>query len=153
MPKNKNALRKHYIGPYKEATQDTPPTAEEYLWLAKGLKSSSPENNEETDDSAYFDGDGTKEEMVISKTRGRTFEGHRDYSDKAQNFVADKEDEVGDDLVVWYKEVSSDGKTQKEGLARLSEIEIGDGEASELETIKFKIVWTRKPKKSTVVPG
>ncbi|HEW4860173.1 TPA: phage tail protein [Streptococcus pneumoniae] len=153
MPKNKNALRKHYIGPCKEATPDTPPTAEEYLWLAKGLKTSSPENNEETDDSAYFDGDGTKEKMVISKTRGRTFEGHRDYSDKAQNFVADKEDEVGDDLVVWYKEVSSDGKTQKEGLARLSEIEIGDGEASELETIKFKIVWTRKPKKSAVVPG
>ena len=142
MPKNKNALRKHYIGPYKEATPDTPPTAEDYLWLAKGLKSSS-----------YFDGDGTKEEMVISKTRGRTFEGHRDYSDKAQNFVADKEDEVGDDLVVWYKEVSSDGKTQKEGLARLSEIEIGDGEASELETIKFKVTWTRKPKKSAVVPG
>ena len=153
MPKNKNALRKHYIGPYKEAPPDTPPTAEDYLWLAKGLKSSSPENNEETDDSAYFDGDGTKEEMVISKTRGRTFEGHRDYSDKAQNFVADKEDEVGDDLVVWYKEVSSDGKTQKEGLARLSEIEIGDGEASELETIKFKVTWTRKPKKSAVVPG
>ncbi|HET1253531.1 TPA: phage tail protein [Streptococcus pneumoniae] len=153
MPKNKNAQRKHYIGPHKEATPETPPTAEEYLWLAKGLKTSSPENNEETDDSAYFDGDGTKEEMVISKKRGRTFEGHRDYSDKAQNFVADKEDEVGDDLVVWYKEVSSDGKTQKEGLARLSEIEIGDGEASELETIKFKIVWTRKPKKSAVVPG
>lgn len=153
MPKNKNALRKHYVGPYKEDTPDTPPTSEEYLWLAKGLKSSSPENNEETDDSAYFDGDGTKEEIVVSKTRGRTFEGHRDYSDKAQNFVADKEDEVGDDLVVWYKEVSSDGKTQKEGLARLSEIEIGDGEASELETIKFKIAWIRKPKKSTVVPG
>ena len=153
MAKNKNALRKHYIGPYKESTPDTPPTAEEYLWLAKGLKTSSPENDEETDDSAYFDGDGTKEEMVISKRRGRTFEGHRDYSDKAQNFVAEKEDEVGDDLVVWYKEVSSDGKTQKEGLARLSEIEIGDGEASELETIKFKVVWTRKPKKSAVVPG
>lgn len=153
MQKNKNAQRKHYIGPYKEVTPDTTPTAEEYLWLAKGLKTSSPENNEETDDSAYFDGDGTKEEMVISKRRGRTFEGHRDYSDKAQNFVADKEDEVGDDLVVWYKEVSSDGKTQKEGLARLSEIEIGDGEASDLETIKFKIVWTRKPKKSAVVPG
>lgn len=153
MAKNKNALRKHYIGPSKEATPDTPPTAAEYLWLAKGLKTSSPENDEETDDSAYFDGDGTKEEMVISKRRGRTFEGHRDYSDKAQNFVAEKEDEVGDDLVVWYKEVSSDGKTQKEGLARLSEIEIGDGEASELETIKFKVVWTRKPKKSEVVPG
>ena len=44
-------------------------------------------------------------------------------------------------------------KTQYEGPARLSGIEIGDGEASENESIKFKVVWTRKPKKSTVVPG
>lgn len=152
MPKNKNALRKHYIGPYSAENPETVPGKEAYMWIAKGIKSSSPENNEENDDAAYFDGDGTKENIIVSKTRGRTFEGHRDYSDKAQNFVADKEDEVGDDLIVWYKEISSDGKTQKEGLARLSEIEIGDGEASELEKIKFKVVWTRKPKKSNVLP-
>lgn len=152
MPKNKNALRKHFIGPYSAEHPETVPGKEAYMWIAKGIKSSSPENNEEDDDAAYFDSDGTKEKIIVSKTRGRTFEGHRDYSDKAQNFVADKEDEVGDDLIVWYKEVSSDGKTQKEGLARLSEIEIGDGEASELEKIKFKIVWTRKPKKSNVLP-
>ena len=152
MAKNKNALRKHFIGPYSAENPETAPEKEAYMWIAKGIKSSSPENNEEDDDAAYFDGDGTKENIIVSKTRGRTFEGHRDYSDKAQNFVAYKEDEVGDDLIVWYKEVSSDGKTQKEGLARLSEIEIGDGEASELEKIKFKIVWTRKPKKSNVLP-
>lgn len=152
MTKNKNAQRKHYIGPYSAEHLETVPGKEAYMWIAKGIKLSSPENNEEDDDAAYFDGDGTKENIIVSKTRGRTFEGHRDYSDKAQNFVADKEDEVGDDLIVWYKEVSSDSKTQKEGLARLSEIEIGDGEASELEKIKFKIVWTRKPKKSNVLP-
>ena len=128
MAKNKNALRKHFIGPYSAEHPETAPEKEAYMWIAKGIKSSAPENNEEDD------------------------EGHRDYSDKAQNFVVDKEDEVGDDLIVWYKEISSDGKTQKEGLARLSEIEIGDGEASELEKIKFKIVWTRKPKKSNVLP-
>lgn len=152
MPKNKNAQRKHFIGPYSAEHPETAPGKEAYMWIAKGIKSSAPENNEEDDDAAYFDGDGSKEKVIVSKTRGRTFEGHRDYSDKAQNFVADKEDEVGDDLIVWYKEVSSDGKTQKEGLARLSEIEIGDGEASELEKIKFKVVWTRKPKKSNVLP-
>ncbi|NMH14654.1 hypothetical protein GV253_06360 [Streptococcus pneumoniae] len=152
MAKNKNAQRKHYIGPYSAEHPETVPGKEAYMWIAKGIKLSSPENNEEDDDAAYFDGDGTKENIIVSKARGRTFEGHRDYSDKAQNFVADKEDEVGDDLIVWYKEVSSDSKTQKEGLARLSEIEIGDGEASELEKIKFKIVWTRKPKKSNVLP-
>lgn len=141
MVKNKNVKRKHYIGPYKEATPDTPPTAQEYLWIAKGIKESSPENDEETDDFADFAGDGTQEELVVSKRRGRSFEGLRDTDDKAQNFIADKQDAVGDDLLVWYKEVDATGKTQYEGPARLSEIEIGDGEASENESIKFKIVW------------
>lgn len=151
MPKIKNALRKHYLAPWDPEKADVLPTAEQYLWIAKGIKESAPENEEEDDDVAYFDGDGTKETFIISKSRGRSFEGHRDYSDAAQNFVVSKEDEVGDDLVVWYKEITADGKTQKEGLARLSEIEVGDGEASELETIKFKIAWTRKPKASQVV--
>lgn len=153
MVKNKNVKRKHYIGPYKEGTPDTPPTAAEYLWIAKGIKKSSPENNEKTDDFTDFSGDGTPEEQVIAKTRGRSFEGARDTDDKAQNFIAEKQDAVGDELLVWYKEVDSTTKTQYEGPARLSGIEIGDGEASENESIKFKVVWTRKPKKSTVVPG
>ncbi|SQB31178.1 Uncharacterised protein [Streptococcus dysgalactiae] len=41
-------------------------------------------------------------------------------------------------------------KTYKEGLARLSEIEIGDGEASELETIKFQVNWSRTPEKHDI---
>ena len=40
MVKNKNVKRKHYIAPYKEATPDTPPTATDYLWIAKGIKKS-----------------------------------------------------------------------------------------------------------------
>jgi len=118
MPKNKNVKRKHYIAPYKEATPDTPPTATDYLWIAKGFKSSSPENDEKTDDFTDFAGDGTPEEQVISKTRGRSFEGVRDTDDKAQNFIADKEDAVGDELLVWYKEVDATGKTQSDARAQ-----------------------------------
>lgn len=150
MAKFKNAIRKHYIAPYDPEHPDTPPTDEKYMWIAKGIKESAPENDAEDDDVAYFDGDGTKEKVITSKSRGRSFEGHRDYADKAQNFVVDKEDAVADDLVVWYKEVTADGKTYKEGLARLSEIEVGDGEASELETIKFQVNWSRTPEKHEI---
>lgn len=150
MAKFKNAIRKHYIAPYDPEHPDTPPTEDKYLWIAKGIKESAPENDAEDDDIAYFDGDGTKEKIITSKSRGRSFEGHRDYADKAQNFVVDKEDAVADDLIVWYKEVAADGKTYKEGLARLSEIEVGDGEASELETIKFQVNWSRTPEKHEV---
>lgn len=150
MAKFKNAIRKHYIAAYDPEHPDTPPTDEKYLWIAKGIKESAPENDAEDDDIAYFDGDGTKEKIISSISRGRSFEGHRDYSDKAQNFVADKEDAVADDLVVWYKEVVPTGKYYKEGLARLSEIEIGDGEASELESIKFQVNWSRTPEKHDI---
>lgn len=150
MAKFKNAIRKHYIAAYDPEHPDTPPTDDKYLWIAKGIKESAPENDAEDDDIAYFDGDGTKEKIISSISRGRSFEGHRDYSDKAQNFVADKEDAVADDLVVWYKEVVPTGKCYKEGLARLSEIEIGDGEASELESIKFQVNWSRTPEKHDI---
>ena len=150
MAKFKNAIRKHYIAPFDSEHPDTPPTDDKYMWIAKGIKESAPENDAEDDDVAYFDGDGTKEKVITSKSRGRSFEGHRDYADKAQNFVVDKEDAVADDLIVWYKEVTADGKTYKEGLARLSEIEVGDGEASELETIKFQVNWSRTPEKHDI---
>lgn len=150
MAKFKNAIRKHYIAPFDSEHPDTPPTEDKYMWIAKGIKESAPENDAEDDDVAYFDGDGTKEKVITSKSRGRSFEGHRDYADKAQNFVVDKEDAVADDLIVWYKEVTADGKTYKEGLARLSEIEVGDGEASELETIKFQVNWSRTPEKHEI---
>ena len=150
MAKFKNAIRKHYIAPFDSEHPDTPPTEDKYMWIAKGIKESAPENDAEDDDVAYFDGDGTKEKVITSKSRGRSFEGHRDYADKAQNFVVDKEDAVADDLIVWYKEVTADGKTYKEGLARLSEIEVGDGEASELETIKFQVNWSRTPQKHDI---
>lgn len=150
MAKFKNAIRKHYIAPFDSEHPDTPPTEDKYMWIAKGIKESAPENDAEDDDIAYFDGDGTKEKIISSISRGRSFEGHRDYSDKAQNFVADKEDAVADDLVVWYKEVVPTGKYYKEGLARLSEIEIGDGEASELESIKFQVNWSRTPEKHDI---
>lgn len=150
MAKFKNAIRKHYIAPFDSGHPDTPPTEDKYLWIAKGIKESAPENDAEDDDVAYFDGDGTKEKIITSKSRGRSFEGHRDYDDKAQNFVVEKEDAVADDLVVWYKEVVPNGKYYKEGLARLSEIEVGDGEASELETIKFQVNWSRTPEKHDI---
>lgn len=150
MAKFKNAIRKHYIAPYDPENPDTPPTDDKYMWIAKGVKETSPENDEEDDDVAYFDGDGTKEKVITSKSRGRSFEGHREYDDKAQNFIADKEDDLADDLVVWYKEVVPTGKYYKEGLGRLSGIEIGEGEAHELESIKFQVNWSRTPEKHDI---
>ncbi len=150
MTKFKNAIRKHFIAAYDPEHPDTPPTEDKYMWIAKGVKETTPENDEEEDDVAYFDGDGTKEKVITSKSRGRSFEGHREYGDKTQDFIADKEDALADDLVVWYKELVPTGKYYKEGLGRLSGIEIGEGEASDLESIKFQVNWSRTPEKHEI---
>ena len=63
------------------------------------------------------------------------------------------EDKLGEGRFCWYKEVSADGKTQKVGVATVSEIEIGDGEASEYESFACKITWNSLPKKTAVVGG
>lgn len=65
MAKFKNAIRKHYIAPFDSEHPDTPPTEDKYLWIAKGIKESAPENDAEDDDVAYFDGDGTKEKSSL----------------------------------------------------------------------------------------
>ena len=153
MVKNKNAKRKHFVGPYDKENPTVAPLADAFMWLAKGITESAPNNDEETDDSAYFDGDGTPTTNVISKKRGRTFEGEREIGDKAQDFIADLEDKLGEDLYVWYKEITPDGKTQYEGVATVSGIEIGDGEASEYESFKCDITWNSIPKKSQVLHG
>lgn len=37
MAKNKNALRKHFIGPYSAENPETVPEKEAYMWIAKEL--------------------------------------------------------------------------------------------------------------------
>ena len=153
MAKNKNALRKHYVAPWSKETPDTEPQNGAWLWLAKDITESAPENDEEVDESADFTGDGTPISTVTSVKRGRSFTGWRNPEDAAQNFIADMEDKLGEGRFCWYKEVSADGKTQKVGVATVSEIEIGDGEASEYESFACKITWNSLPKKTAVVGG
>ena len=153
MPKFKNALRKHFVGPYDPKNPTQEPTDAQYLWLAKDITTSSPERDEETSEDADFAGDGTPITTVTSVKRGRTFEGVRNTDDAAQNFIAGKEDATGDDSLLWYKEVSADGKTKKSGVATVSEIELGDGDAKEFEKFKCKISWNQKPKKADILGG
>ncbi|HFI0274116.1 phage tail tube protein [Streptococcus suis] len=153
MPKNKNALRKHFVAPFNPESPLVEPNQDAYLWLAKDITTSSPEIEEETEEEADFAGDGTPITTVTSVKRGRTFEGIRNIGDKAQDFIAALEDEVGDARLCWYKEISADGKTAKSGVATVSEIEIGDGDAKEFEKFKCKIAWNQKPKTTSVVPG
>src|SRR5699024_8198123 len=104
MSRKKNALTKHFIGdmPVDDAEPD-------YLRLAKWISDVSDDSDEEVEDQAFYDGDGTPEEDVMSVKKTWTFEGMFDEDDEAMQFVADKEFETGEGRKVMYKQERTNG--------------------------------------------
>ncbi|MBK0348231.1 phage tail protein [Aerococcaceae bacterium zg-ZJ1578] len=148
--RRKNALRKHYIAPYKGEENAE---SIEFKLLAKYIATANDETDEDTDDTGYYDGDGTPEETVISVSAGYSFEGVYDPEDEAQKIIAGMRYKIGDDRRVWFKVVSSDGKMQHVGVANVSGIKAGDGDATEYEKFECTIRWIKLPKESAVVGG
>lgn len=143
MARNKNALTKHFVGEYKpEAEADT---QEADLRLAKWIREVEDDTDEEVEDEAYYDGDGTLQQDVTSVSKGFTFEGMFDSEDEAQKFIADKEFSIGDDRKIWYKQERTDGRIL-EGKATVTDIVVTGGAAEEYETFECTITWDNKPK-------
>lgn len=153
MSKMKNAKRKHFLAPWLPTAPTTEPGNDAWKWLADGVTTAEAENDEETDDIAYYNGDGTKKTVVTSVKNGYSFEGDYIKEDEAQAIVAGMRFKTGDDRNVWLKVVESDGKTQYVGVATVSGIKIGGGEASEYEGFEATISWNAAPKQSAVVGG
>lgn len=151
MPKMKNAKRKHFLAPWLPTAPATEPSNDVWKWLADGVTTAEAENDEETDDIAYYNGDGTKKTVVTSVKNGYSFEGDYIKEDEAQAIVAAMRFKTGDDRNVWFKVVDADGKTQYVGVATISGIKIGGGEASEYEAFECTISWDAAPKQSAVV--
>ena len=151
MPKMKNANRKHFLAPWLPTAPATEPGNDAWKWLSDGEKTAESENDEDTDDIAYYNGDGTKKTVVTSVKIGYSFEGDYIKEDEAQAIVAAMRFKTGDDRNVWFKVVDADGKTQYVGVATVSGIKIGGGDASEYETFECTISWNVAPKQSAVV--
>ena len=143
MARFKNALRGHFIAEDADGTFESQPT--EWLELAKFIQTVEADNNEETEDIAFYDGDGTPETEVVSVAIGNTFTGFLDMDDPAQALVAEKEFETGEARKIWYRRVSADGNREWVGRATVSGIVIGGGDASAYETFEANIRWDRKP--------
>ena len=88
---------------------------------------------------------------MTSVKSGYSFEGDYIKEDEAQAIVAAMRFKTGDDRNVWFKVVDADGKTQYVGVATVSGIKIGGGDASEYETFECTISWNVAPKQSAVV--
>lgn len=146
--RSKNALTEYYVAELPVS----PETEPEWKRLAKYISSVPDETDEETEDTAYYDGDGTPETDVMSVKKGFTFEGLRDPEDEAQNLVANREMTVGDDRKIMLKQVRPNGDVFQ-GRATATEIIVSGGDASEYQPFECTITWDRLPVKEAVPAG
>src|SRR5690625_7909384 len=84
----KNALTKYFVGELAEE--------EANLRIIKWIETVEDDSDEEVEDAAFYDGDGTPEEDVQSVKKKYTFEGFYDNEDPAHRFIADLEFETGE---------------------------------------------------------
>ena len=66
--------------------------------LAAGINNLTPAENDTTANDEYYDGEGFGTSDVTSKRYQFTVAGHRVYGDKAQDYIASKMLEIGDNL-------------------------------------------------------
>lgn len=147
MGKVKNVKTKHFIGKTPEGEGEVT-----YLPLARGILDVGSDNDETTEEYAYYDGDGTPETDVISVKKNHPFEGHFYSDEPSHKLIADKEFATGSDRHIMYKQERSDGKTY-EAPATLLDVNVTGGPAEEYRPISGTISWNRKPTEKETTPG
>lgn len=150
MVRNKNAKRKHEIAPFDPANPSTAPTEGQWKRLAKYIETIDDETDEDTDDTGYYDGDGTPEETVLSVVGGYSFEGLYDPEDEAQALIANMRYKVGDERRVWHRVTSADGKKTYTQVANASDIKAGAGDATAYEEFGCTLKWIKAPNEGGV---
>lgn len=145
MARNKNAKRKHEIAPFDPKNPTVEPAEEAWKRLAKYIETIDDETDEDTDDTGYYDGDGTPEETVLSVVGGHSFEGLYDPEDAAQAMIVGMRYKTGDDRRVWYRVTESNEKKTYTQVANVSEIKAGAGDATAYEEFGCTIKWIKAP--------
>jgi|SRR5690625_1819392 len=145
MARLKNAERKHYVQAY-EPGQDEP--GEEWFELAHLISTIGDDTQEETEDEAFYDGDGTPETTVTSVAQAYTPEGYYDPEDEAQELIASLKFKTGDGRKIWHRVVRSDGKKEWVGVATVTAIVAGAGDASAYETFSCNIRFDQIPEET-----
>lgn len=141
MARFKNALTKYNVA---ELTNDDASEVDTWLPLAKFISNVEPEANDETEEYAWYDGDGVLTTEVTSARPSYTVEGQRFYGDEAQDLIASKEFETGDDRYIAFQKIDPNGDTFT-GKATVSDIVTGGGEAQEHGAFSCVITWAQKP--------
>lgn len=147
MARSKNALRGHFVQAYVPGVE-TP--GEEWLEVGKYIETIEADNNEETEEMGFYDGDGTPEQDVVSVAVGYSLSGFYDPEDAAQQLIADLEFATGEGRKIWHKRVNAQKTKEWTGKATVSEIVVGGGDATAYEAFEANIRWDRKPEMTPI---
>lgn len=150
MARLKNAERKHFVQEW--APGQTKP-GEEWLPLAHLISNIGDDTQEEVEDEAFYDGDGTPESTVVSVAVAYTAEGQYDPEDEAQELIAGLKHKIGDGRKLWHRIVRSDGKKEWVGRATATGIVAGAGEASAYEEFACNIRFDHIPEEKDLSVG
>lgn len=144
--RTKNALRGHFIAEYTPG-EAMPNVSDGTKWLelAKWISNIDDDTDEETDDTGFYDGDGTPETTVVSVAIGYSVEGFYDSQDPAQKLIKNKKRKVGDGRKVWHMVVDADQVNMWIGRATVTDIVAGGGDATEFEAFSCSIRYDSIP--------
>lgn len=151
MARQKNALREHWIADIDETDASKKPEQGDMLELAKWITEITDDTDETSEEYGDYAGDGTPKTEVVSIAEKWTATGTYDAQDPAQALVASKKRKLGDDRKVWHLIKQTDGK-QFIGLATLSEIKAGTGEATGFEEFSCVINYDQIPEEVDTTP-
>ena len=143
MVRNKNAKRIHEIAPFDPENPTVVPAEGQWKRLARYIETIDDETDEDTDDTGYYDGDGSPEETVLSVVGGYSFEGIYDPDDEAQAMIAGMKFKTGDGRRLWHRVTESNGKKKYTQVANVSEIKAGAGDATAYEEFGCTIKWIK----------
>ncbi|EUJ51797.1 phage tail tube protein [Paenilisteria rocourtiae] len=116
----------------------------EWLPLAGGIQEIKPSSEEEVDETAYYDGGGSKTKDVTGVSESYDVSGHRKYGDKAQDLIAGMFRKTGDNRKLYFKVKQVDGVTAQ-GIATASEIIPFGGAAETKGEFSVKISFDETP--------
>lgn len=119
----------------------TPATA---LPIGEGITSVDVDNNEETEETYYYNKGGAAETDVTGFRMAYSFTGHRYYGDPAQDYVFGLATKVGPDRKTLLTVTEPDG-SKFTGPATISELQLPGGDANAKGDIEFTISFDGAP--------
>lgn len=122
----------------------TDATSASWAQIAAGIEQVTPNPNDTTDNTAYYDGDGFASTDVTGKNYSLDFSGNRKEGDAAQDYIASKELLTGEDVKTLLRWTKTDG-TEIIAQVTLSSIVTSGGNANAKQTFSFTANFNGAP--------